>query len=137
MSQWNRPFEVFYDGECSLCSKEINMLRRMDRRGRLRFTDIAKPEFKAEEHGLTHQQFMDEIRGRVEGQALVTGVEVFRQLYGRVGFQWVLPLTRLWGLRHLLDWGYSIFAKNRLKLTGRCKPGEACAIRPPAEVGRG
>ena len=28
-------FEVFYDGECPLCVREIRMLRRLDRRGRI------------------------------------------------------------------------------------------------------
>ena len=40
-------FEVFYDGECPLCMREIRMLRRMDRRGRIRFTDIAAPGLDA------------------------------------------------------------------------------------------
>ena len=30
--------EVFYDGDCPLCTREIRLLRRLDRRGRIRFT---------------------------------------------------------------------------------------------------
>ena len=33
--------EVFYDGECPLCLREIKMLRWMDRREQIRFTNIA------------------------------------------------------------------------------------------------
>ena len=33
--------EVFYDGACPLCLREIFMLRRREHRGRIRFTDIA------------------------------------------------------------------------------------------------
>ncbi len=40
-------FEVFYDGDCPLCKREIGMLRRLDRRRWVRFTDIADPAFRA------------------------------------------------------------------------------------------
>ena len=45
--------EVFYDGECPLCVREIRMLRRMDRAGGILFTDIATPDFDASAVGLT------------------------------------------------------------------------------------
>ena len=113
--------EVFYDGLCPLCLKEIKMLQWMDRkRGRIRFTDIAAHDFDAEALGTTFDDLMDRIHGRLPSGQWIEGVEVFRQLYGAVGFGPVMWLTRLPGIRHLLDWGYRIFAKNRLKWTGRC-----------------
>ncbi|MGI9474584.1 MAG: DCC1-like thiol-disulfide oxidoreductase family protein [Rubripirellula sp.] len=44
----------------------------------------------------------------------------FRQLYKAVGFGTVVSITRLPVLSHLMELGYRIFAKNRLRLTGRC-----------------
>ena len=41
MDNWR--IEVFFDGDCPLCVKEIGMLRWMDRKNRIRFTDIAEP----------------------------------------------------------------------------------------------
>ena len=43
--------QVFYDGDCPLCAKEIALLRRLDRRQRVWFTDIAGPEFDAAADG--------------------------------------------------------------------------------------
>ena len=34
--------EVFHDGGCPLCNREIEMLRRLDTKGRIKFTDIAR-----------------------------------------------------------------------------------------------
>ncbi len=120
-------FEVFFDGECPLCLREINMLRSLDRHERIRFTDIADPDFDPASTGLTQAALMASIRGRMPSGELVEGVEVFRQLYGAVGFGPVIPLTRLPGIRQALDAGYAVFARNRLRLTGRCTD-ETCVL---------
>lgn len=125
-------FEVFFDGECPLCVREIGMLRALDRRGRIRFTDIAAPGFETKDVGVPYETLMARIHGReLDGGQLVEGVEVFRRLYGAVGLGPVVALTRLPGVRHALDAGYRWFARNRLQLTGRpdaCASGR-CEVR--------
>jgi predicted DCC family thiol-disulfide oxidoreductase YuxK len=123
----SESFEVFYDGDCPLCVREINMLRKLDRKGRIVFTDIASPGFDARVTGLTHEELMASIRGRMADGTLVEGVEVFRQLYSAVGLKPLIPLTRLPGVRQGLEAGYKVFARNRLRLTGRCTE-ESCAL---------
>ena len=115
--------EVFYDGDCPLCVREIKMLHWMDRKNRIRFTDIADPSFRPADYGKTMQEFMDEIQGRLHDGTWIIGVEVFRRLYAAVGFGPVVWLSRLPGVTHGLDLGYRIFARNRLRLTGRCNAG--------------
>lgn len=116
----SKEIEVFYDGGCPLCVREINILKWMDRKNSIAFTDIADEEFSAESLGLTYEQMMSEIYGRLPDGSFIKGVEVFRRLYSAVGFSWVVAPTRLPGISHLMDVGYVIFAKNRLRLTGRC-----------------
>ena len=123
----NWQVEVFYDGECPLCLREIKMLRWMDRKKNIRFTDIADPAFCPADYQKTIQEFMDEIRGRLPDGSWIIGVEVFRRLYASVGLGPLVALTRLPGVSHGLDLGYRIFAKNRLRLTGRCNAG-ACEV---------
>jgi len=123
--QWH--VEVFYDGECPLCLREIKLLRRLDRKDRIRFTDISAPSFSPESHGMSMKEFMDEIRGRLPDGEWIKGVEVFRRLYAAVGLKSVVSLTRLPGISHGLEFGYRVFAKNRLRLTGRCDDG-TCTI---------
>jgi len=125
--------EVFYDGACPLCMREIRMLQGRDRRERIRFVDIAADGFDAASVGLPWETLMDRIHGRLPDGALVEGVEVFRRLYSAVGFGPLVALTRLPGIRQLLDVAYRAFARNRLRLTGRCVDG-ACDLhaRPHA-----
>ncbi len=128
-----QAFEVFFDGECPLCRREIDLLRRLDRgRGKIACTDIASPGFDPAALGVDHATLMARIHGRLPDGRLVEGVEVFRQLYGAVGFGWLVAATRVPGLSHLLDAGYRVFARHRLRLTGRCTD-EACRL--PARAG--
>lgn len=124
--------EVFFDGECPLCRKEINFLRWLDRKGRVRFTDIATAGFEASVYDKTQGELMAEIHGRDASGAWVVGVEVFRQLYAAIGLGFVVPVTRLPGVRHGLDAAYRFFAKRRLWLTGRCADG-VCAVENAVE----
>ena len=121
--------EVFYDGDCPLCMREINMLRHMDKRQRIRFTDIAAADFNAAATGKTFAQLMAEIHGRLPDGRWIIGVEVFRRLYGAVGLGWLVAPTSWPGIRQVADFGYRMFAQNRLRLTGRCLPDAACRVQ--------
>ncbi|MBW2525614.1 MAG: DUF393 domain-containing protein [Deltaproteobacteria bacterium] len=129
--------EVFYDGQCPLCVREIRMLQRLDQRGRIRFTDIAAPQFEPSDYGRRMDELMDRIHGRLPNGRWVEGVEVFRRLYTAVGFGPLVWVSRLPGIAQLLDWGYRLFAENRLRLTGRCAPDGSCTIDGAALSARG
>ena len=120
--------EVFYDGDCPLCMREIRMLKRRDRAGAIQFTDIADVGFDAAAYGTTRAALMARIHGRRADGTWIEGVEVFRQLYSAIGFRKLVAISRLPGISHLLRLGYSMFAKHRLRLTGRCAPDAACAL---------
>nr|WRX36686.1 hypothetical protein [uncultured bacterium] len=129
----NHTVEVFFDGECPLCMREIRLLRWLDRKHRICFTDIAAPDFQATEFGKTRDDFMEEIHGRLpdeNGNAghWIIGVEVCRQLYAAVGCGWLVWATRLPVISNFLNFGYRVFAKNRLRLTGRCTE-QTCEVK--------
>jgi predicted DCC family thiol-disulfide oxidoreductase YuxK len=126
--------EVFYDGACPMCAREISMLRRLDRAGRIRFVDIATPGFDAGTVGVSQQALMARIHGRLPDGRLVDGVEVFRRLYAAVGFGPAVALTRLPGVSQALGVAYDWFAKRRLRLGGRCDR-ETCATGSSARPG--
>lgn len=122
-SSWS--VEVFFDSGCPLCTREIALLRRRDRAGRIRFTDLASSDFDATALGVDRATLMARIHGRLPGGELVTGVEVFRRLYAAVGFERLVALSRLPVIAQLLAAAYAAFAKHRLRLTGRCDD-DAC-----------
>jgi predicted DCC family thiol-disulfide oxidoreductase YuxK len=120
----NTPAEAFaikvlYDGECPLCAREIGFLRRRDRRGVIAFDDIAAPGFDATRYGLDHAAVMSRIHGVLPDGTVIEGVEVFRRLYTAIGLGWLVAPTRWPLLRGLFDRAYRVFARNRLRWTGR------------------
>lgn len=123
------PFtvELFFDGECPLCTREVGVLRRLDRKRRVRFTDIADPAFDPSALGLSLDAMMARIHGRLPDGTVIEGVEVFRRVYEAVGLGALASLSRLPGLSALTEAAYTLFAKNRLRLTGRCHSA-GCAV---------
>jgi predicted DCC family thiol-disulfide oxidoreductase YuxK len=121
--------EVFFDGACPLCTREVAWLRRLDRRQRIRFLDIAARGFDADALGVSWQTLMDRIHGRLPDGTLIEGVEVFRRAYAAVGLSPLVALTRLPGVSQALEVGYRWFAQRRLGWTGRCQDG-ACQVAP-------
>jgi predicted DCC family thiol-disulfide oxidoreductase YuxK len=122
--------EVFYDGACPICVREMRMVSRWDRSGRVRFTDIAAPEFDADAYGRTGDDFMKRMQARLPDGTWVEGVESFRRLGALLGFPRLAALSRAPGLSQLLGVAYDLFARNRLRLTGRCDSA-VCDIRRP------
>ena len=112
--------EVFHDGACPLCRREMRMMERLDRKRRIRFTDISSRDFDPTKVGVTWETLMAKLHGRLPDGTLIEGVEVFRELYAAVGFAPLVALTRLPGVSYLMTLAYHLFAKNRLRLTGRC-----------------
>ena len=123
-----KEIEVFFDGGCPLCLREIRFLKRLDRHGRIQFTDIDAPDFSSESCGKTYDELMAKIYGLLPDGSWITGVEVFRRLYTAVGFGPLVVLTRLPVISQIMDLGYYLFAKNRLRLTGRCT-AQSCSVK--------
>ena len=111
-------FEVFYDGQCPLCKREIDMVRRKDKHNRLRLTDIAASDFQPVA-GKDLAELMKEIHGRKANGDFVTGVDVFREIYSRLGFGWLVSASRVPILQQVLDVGYRVFAYLRFKHASR------------------
>jgi predicted DCC family thiol-disulfide oxidoreductase YuxK len=122
--------KLLYDGACPLCSREVAFLRRRDRAGRLALEDIAAPGFDAGRYGLDAAAVMARIHGVLPDGRVIEGMEVFRRAYAAVGLGWLLAPSRWPLLSRLFDRAYAIFARNRLRWTGRCEDG-SCAVPAP------
>jgi predicted DCC family thiol-disulfide oxidoreductase YuxK len=133
-------FRVFFDADCPLCSREISVIRRLDRgRGRVDLVDLSGVDFDAADYGLDQAAIEARIHGMLPDGQIIEGVEVFVHIYTALGWGWLAAPARWPGLRTLLDLAYVWFARNRLRLTGRapkvCEPAKQTQL--PAAIHSG
>jgi predicted DCC family thiol-disulfide oxidoreductase YuxK len=113
--------KLLYDGECPLCLREVNFLRRRDAgRGRVVFVDVADPAYNPVDHGnIDFETAMGRIHALLPDGTVLKNVEVFRRIYEVIGLGWVYALTKLPLIGAAADWLYGLWADRRLALTGR------------------
>jgi len=71
------PIEVFYDGSCSVCAREIEHYLHLDHGGKLLAVDISSPDFAPELHRITLKDFMYELHVIDKSGEVYRGVEAF------------------------------------------------------------
>ncbi len=113
--------KLLYDGDCPLCLREVNFLRRKDNgRGLVAFTDIAADDYSpAANGGVDFATAMGRIHAVKADGTVIKNVEVFRQVYDVLGMGWIYAPTRWPVVGALVDWVYGVWANWRLAVTGR------------------
>jgi predicted DCC family thiol-disulfide oxidoreductase YuxK len=120
---------LFFDGDCAFCSKSVQMVARLDRRGVISFAPL-QGEF-ARKSGFSHHAakvggtmvLMRESDGKafIESDALV-------ELAGALGGGWRIFTAFRVVWKPLRDWVYRLIARNRFHFMG--KAGH-CALPDP------
>ncbi|BDA74983.1 hypothetical protein RIVM261_087740 [Rivularia sp. IAM M-261] len=126
-SDWK--IKLLYDGECPLCVREVNFLKKRDAgRGLVAFVDIADENYNPSANGgVDFETAMGRIHAVLPDGTLVKNVEVFRRIYETLGMGWVYAVTKLPVIGAIADFIYGIWADWRLALTGR--PNLATVVR--------
>ena len=88
--------EVWFDGDCPLCRREIALLRRLDQKGAIAFTDVATGEGHCP---IDRSVLLSRFHAREDGR-LVSGAEAFAAMWRAIPL--LAPLGRLARNRHVL-----------------------------------
>lgn len=113
------PLTVYFDGECPICRREIDLMKIFNRRNHLQFIDFSASSYLPAEPVLSPCDLGKVIHARWSDGTLITGVEVFREMWEAIGLRALARLARRPTINKLLVRAYAWFAKNRLRLTGR------------------
>ncbi|WP_373490573.1 thiol-disulfide oxidoreductase DCC family protein [Parasphingorhabdus sp.] len=113
------PLTVWYDGACPLCIREIALMRKLDRRDAITFTDISTP---ASTCPIDRQLMLERFHASENGRML-SGAAAFAAMWRAI------PLLRPIGLLArapavlaILEALYLQFLKVRPHIQKRLKP---------------
>lgn len=105
--------EVWYDGACPLCAREIALLRRLDWRGRIRFSDLTSADIACP---LERELLLTRLHAR-EGGVILSGAAAFAAMWRAIPVLWPLgQLARIPLVTALLEWSYVRFLRVRPRL---------------------
>ncbi len=127
ISQRNKtyPLTVYFDGDCPICRREIVLMKLLNSKNRLSFVDFSLSSYRPNEHGLSRCDLERIIHARWADGTLVTGVEVFREMWEAIGAGFLARLSRWPLINTLMVKAYAWFARNRLRLTSRANTHRA------------
>ena len=126
---------LLYDGACPLCVREVTFLRRRDERlhpeaPRLAFVDIDAADYNPAAHGgISYREAMGRIHALGADGQVLRDVAVFRAAYQLIGLGWLYAPSGWPGLAGLADGVYGLWARWRLRLTGRPSLEALCRCR--------
>ncbi|WP_396594262.1 thiol-disulfide oxidoreductase DCC family protein [Brevundimonas sp. R86498] len=105
--------EVWFDGDCPLCRREIALMRRLDRRGAITFTDVATGEGSCP---IDRAELLARFYAREDGR-MVSGAEAFAAMWRAIPL--LAPLGQLARNGRVLaglEWLYRRFLTVRPRL---------------------
>lgn len=122
------PLQVFYDGHCVVCSREMDLYKRRNHENRLIFIDINAPDFVAGLYGRSHAEFMAQLHVRDAAGQYFTGIDAFIKIWQAFPasrfYRFLAKTVNLPGIRLGADFGYLVFARFRYLLPKkRCSDG--------------
>ena len=106
--------EVWFDGGCPLCRREIAFMRRLDRAGRIHFIDLVESGACP----LAPEIMLARFHAREDG-VMLSGAAAFAAMWRAIPLLRPLGLAaRLPGVAALLEWAYLRFLSIRPRLQG-------------------
>lgn len=130
---------LLYDGACPLCRREVESLGRRDGgRGAIRFVDVDDPLYDPDAfQGISYREAMGRVHGITADGRVLRDLAVFQEAYRLVGFGWIYAPIDWPVIGPLAQVVYRLWARLRLRITGRpdldtlCAGREATACRSP------
>jgi predicted DCC family thiol-disulfide oxidoreductase YuxK len=110
---------LYFDGDCPLCIKEITFLKSLTPPKTVEYIDIADKSISFSAHGKDCSTLMAEIHAKDSQGNWLIGMEAFRAVYEHTPYHRLFSMTKLPILKQIFDAAYLLFARNRLRLTGK------------------
>jgi len=125
----HKKTKILYDGECSICKIEINILRKFAKKEHLEYIDITSPNYDPVLYnGVTYEDAMKEMHVIEDGKVYLRA-DAIRKMYDSVGLKWLSNFTRLPIIAPICDKLYVKFAEYRLKRALKHCDTSRCSVK--------
>jgi predicted DCC family thiol-disulfide oxidoreductase YuxK len=106
--------QVYFDGLCQLCSREVSHYSKQLGSENIQFVDITHPDFDASKLGLDPIRVNQKMHVRKINGELAVGVDGFITIWETLPrYHYLARLIKMKVPHALLTLGYSIFARYR------------------------
>ena len=123
----SQVIEVFYDGACIICAREIDFYRRKDTDNKIAFIDISLPTFDAARQGLDSGEVNRVFHVRNRSGNIEKGVDGFISIWRELdSLRFLARLARFGVIRLILEIGYKGFVILRPYLPRKKCDGAVC-----------
>lgn len=117
--------QVFYDGKCGLCAREINYYRNKATTDTIDWVDVNERFDELQDVNLSLSTALKHMHVRFDDGRIEKGVNAFIAIWQRVpGWRAMARLASLPLLKQLLDILYEVFAWLRFKSYRHCRISE-------------
>ena len=114
--------QVFFDGNCPLCRKEIGHYQRLDKARRIHWLDLHQAAPMLADHGISKRQAMQILHVADQQGTLHRGAPAFIIIWDNLpGYRHLASAVRLLRLETVMQSVYLRFA--RWRFARRCRTG--------------
>lgn len=119
----NHLVKVYYDGQCSLCQREINFYKKIQPEGVFEWVDLTAYPTALEDYGVSLANALMHLHVTNRQGDLQKGLDSFVTIWQNLGgkWRWLAWWANLPGVRHLGYLAYNAFAKWRFNRLGHCQ----------------
>jgi len=118
---------IFYDGNCPLCSTEMQQLKHADSKNLITLEDLNASDFSERYSYIDKDKAMNYLQAQKQSGEMIYGLDVTYEAWKIVGKHGWLKIFRLPIISFFADCGYVLFAKYRHSLSKILMPNTTCS----------
>jgi len=108
---------IYYDGDCPLCMKEMQLLKRHDNKKYIHFIDLHNDNFSIDYPHINLSEAIRVLHGQLNTGKMLLGLDVTCKAWSLVGKHKWLTILRWPLIRIVADIIYRVFARYRSKIS--------------------
>ena len=118
----SNTIKVYFDGNCGLCSKEINYYKKIAKKNIFEWVNIYTHDTDLKKFGITKSEALMELHALDENGKMYKGVDSFILIWKNLSFFWSILgiLVSFYPIYLTAKFAYRKFAIQRFNKLGYC-----------------